>query len=759
MTEAKVKVKTPAQIAAKKRYDDAQAEGTKQAAEGTTALNECNGIELVKQIAPADNVVHCLTNDDMPKFSMIKGIYETYKHGKALDAINYSTIIDMVMDPQQNVSKYNSLMVSPSTHKSRANQDTQGNFGMLWGDIDQHVTESQIKELQNNLPFSTVAYSSKSATVDCQKWRVLAELLHDVSLSPDAYKAFATILNDKLEAAGIVPDRSSEKVAQYFHLPNKGEFYKTSFCIDKPLFNPKTMWEAERENYIAISQTVKGEPKPKPHSIIGKDSNVIDKFCREIQIIDLLPADKYEVKDNRILFKQSDNGKANKSAGVQYATNCDDGIERIYSHHANDPLNDGYAHSSYDIFKMVHGIDSDSDAVRLIVTSYPTFKKENDARVAEYILQHNIAEMVKQKELDAKAAEKLTTDDGDELSEEATAPVYLIDEFLEERSDGVMVGTTGVGKTFCAIDMVKSICTGRDFMGRQVYKTGVVLYINGEGVGGFKRRIRASVRESGAFGGNFKVLHQPLQLNNEKQMAQLKILIAELDPVLVVADTFSSLSGGAKESDNSEVSYILTQFKQTCGDAATMLIHHPTKADATSIRGAGAFENNVEFVYCLEKDPTDTDGVVISCRKQKDGEKFKPFRMKLKSVGLGFNDQKGVECTSLVMIQGEGDPMQPKGILLDKKAKVLLEAIEQAIAAHGVVVSQTVIDMINADTKWLSKPDLIVDVSHVKTTIAEKNPTVPASTNRSTLCEGKRTLLARHLIGELDGFMWINKES
>ena len=68
-------------------------------------------------------------------------------------------------------------------------------------------------------------------------------------------------------------------------------------------------------------------------------------------------------------------------AGVQVCRECKDGIERIYSHHGNDPLSGGLPHDSFDCFKILECNDDEKKALETIGRSFfingQTLEKHN----------------------------------------------------------------------------------------------------------------------------------------------------------------------------------------------------------------------------------------------------------------------------------------------------------------------------------------------------------------------------------------------
>lgn len=115
-----------------------------------------------------------------------------------------------------------------STLPSRVHDEQRkaGSYYALWADIDdpQGMTLAEMfSQAITALPFNLMAYTSKSSTQDNQKARLIVPLAEPVQGA--AYSVMQKILNDKLENAGIKPDRVTQRNGQICYLPNKGEFY------------------------------------------------------------------------------------------------------------------------------------------------------------------------------------------------------------------------------------------------------------------------------------------------------------------------------------------------------------------------------------------------------------------------------------------------------------------------------------------------------------------------------------------------------
>ena len=79
----------------------------------------------------------------------------------------------------------------------------------------------------------------------------------------------------------------------------------------------------------------------------------------------------------------------------------------------------------------------------------------------------------------------------------AMPPVeFLVDGLITDTGFTMMYGAPGTGKSFLAIDIALSVAHGQPWQGQGV-KQGPVLYIAGEGIGGFGKRWKAWERHHG----------------------------------------------------------------------------------------------------------------------------------------------------------------------------------------------------------------------------------------------------------------------
>jgi len=187
------------------------------------------------------------------------GQYHSPKNKKAhQDYIEtcLNNIFSMVKEPQS-IDKAQAQWFIPSTLKSRVHKEQRdkGKFYALWADIDEigDILFSEIVATFQNaiLPDTkAILYTTASARPDKQKSRVIIPLIKPVD--GQTYIILQTILNDKLEALGITPDRVSQRFGQLCYLPNKGiisekrkEIFYQYEILNGKTFNHSLLWQIE----------------------------------------------------------------------------------------------------------------------------------------------------------------------------------------------------------------------------------------------------------------------------------------------------------------------------------------------------------------------------------------------------------------------------------------------------------------------------------------------------------------------------------
>jgi hypothetical protein len=269
------------------------------------------------------------------------------------------------------------------------------------------------------------------------------------------------------------------------------------------------------------------------------------------------------------------------------------------------------------------------------------------------------------------------------LLNNAVPPNYLINGLLETDSHGILSGASMAFKTFAALRLVHSVCTGNDFFGHPVFSTGKVLYICGEGKGALARRMKALAMTDGDFKDNLFVFNESMRIDNAVDMAELREAIETFNPALVVFDTFASLVSNTDENSPSDVGKALRLIKETCrnGKTSSLIIHHHGKDASKGSRGASNFTNDVDFAFEMNR-ANDSMLTTLSCKKMKDGGCFADVHMLAQVVDLGLINQDGTATTSLVLKPTESAPAKKER--LTERQQAVLHELHNALDKFGI---------------------------------------------------------------------------
>lgn len=219
-------------------------------------------------------------------------------------------------------------------------------------------------------------------------------------------------------------------------------------------------------------------------------------------------------------------------------------------------------------------------------------------------------------------------------------PSYLIDQWIPTLGLIQVVAPPGSLKSFLMCHVGLSIAAGeRDFFNYPVMRHGPVLYIAAEGAGAFQFRIRAWCQEHGFDAPDeipFRVIAKPVNLRDPNFQMQLRVIVANEHPLLIIVDTLSRCMPGADENSNKEMGEAVSfcsELQQTA-QCAIALVHHPTKKDPTGGgRGAGNIFGAIDSEIRLEAAEVGEQGqdaprpVIVRCTKQKDDAEPPPLNV------------------------------------------------------------------------------------------------------------------------------------
>ena len=287
-------------------------------------------------------------------------------------------------------------------------------------------------------------------------------------------------------------------------------------------------------------------------------------------------------------------------------------------------------------------------------------------------------------------------------------PPYLIDGVLPQKQIAVVAGQSMAGKTFVGVDLAKSVMTGAAFIGREVKRTGAVLWLAAEGRDEVAVRLKAALvhhfgeREPDKVPFAMQAFEVPV-LTAADALPQLMALVdaskaglAErfpgVDLVMIVVDTLNSAAGFDDENSSSETQKVMNLLRRLsdASGALVVIVDHYGKVVETGIRGSSAKIGAADAVLAVLADKNAEGEIsnrrlaVVKLRSAPTGQ-IVPFKLKPVPVDAWGNTHCGIEWTVA------SDNARPSEAKTGKaawtgNAKVLRSAVERATIDDGAII-------------------------------------------------------------------------
>lgn len=339
----------------------------------------------------------------------------------------------------------------------------------------------------------------------------------------------------------------------------------------------------------------------------GAHGNVIDEFNRRFDPRIILERNRYERQGNRYLAPDSTTGLA----GVVYFEDT----HRVYSHHANDPLNDGlHSHNAFSAFCILEHNGDVKAAVKAAAAelgldrTQPQAKPdlETEAPVPEdYDRQEREAIQAEESQLPKLLGGLLELDNFVVL--DLPERKKYLDPWLLESSIIMLCGPRGVGKTMFGFSILEAVARGVGFGPWAAGESVNVLYLDGELVMADLQE-RANYFKKDVYPSKFYVYsthHFNLlglpnaNLGDEKWQKEMADLLKYLQVKLWVIDNIASLTPGIDENLKHAWDPINQWFlKLRFAGISTIFMHHAGKEGWQ--RGTSGREDNIDISIMLD---------------------------------------------------------------------------------------------------------------------------------------------------------------
>lgn len=234
-----------------------------------------------------------------------------------------------------------------------------------------------------------------------------------------------------------------------------------------------------------------------------------------------------------------------------------------------------------------------------------------------------------------------------------------------------LYGETGVGKSHIALDLAFHIAHGLDYHGVKTRKVPV-LYVQLEGIAGFRKRIFATAEKFGDPGAYFARLKLQVSLAKDAQgqkgaetiiraVERLKLRTGS-DSALVIIDTKARATAGDNENDGADMSAFAEKRQGYIAretDACVLVVHHLNKGG--EYRGHSGQKAGDDLVLKVERGK-------VTAEKVKDGVEGPLFSFALEQVHLG-HDRDGFPVTTCVVTKALVAASLPKAERTRKEPK------------------------------------------------------------------------------------------
>jgi len=208
-------------------------------------------------------------------------------------------------------------------------------------------------------------------------------------------------------------------------------------------------------------------------------------------------------------------------------------------------------------------------------------------------------------------------------------------------------GKRAAFKTWIGLHLALCVATGSPVFGKfVVLARAPVLYINAENPPELiAKRLRMLAAQTGAPPpGSLAVVNFPtIDLRSPAGIAELKRLLSETTPKLVVVDTIARIWGVREEFNNVEITEAMQALRKLSEDsnATFVYLHHLRKApvlgkdagDALeTMRGGSELVNLSDAVFVLKR-RGEEQAVLVRQGKNRDAQEMPPFKVRMEITG------------------------------------------------------------------------------------------------------------------------------
>ncbi len=221
---------------------------------------------------------------------------------------------------------------------------------------------------------------------------------------------------------------------------------------------------------------------------------------------------------------------------------------------------------------------------------------------------------------------------GEDLLKPINPTSWLIRGFIPRgKKTGLLVGPSGIGKTFVGLDMCLHIAAGMESWHGAICHQAKVLYVAGESEDSVNIRVASFNEKYGnAFKDNFYAMFLDTPLSEKEGFDTLRVAIdygiVPFIPDLIVFDTFNCFFSGDENDAGAIGNFKMTSILrlQHLYGCNIMFVHHTVKSDGTKERGSGAIKGLADYMILVNTENPESDDIelyvkVIKNRNSREG--------------------------------------------------------------------------------------------------------------------------------------------
>ena len=239
------------------------------------------------------------------------------------------------------------------------------------------VTALSAAKLLRQAGIECVVCSTYTSRMDCPKWRVFAPTSRELDASLRQYlvTALDAVIGNIAARESYTPKQTfffgRNPASNYVFMHLRGEFVDVALkTIANAAYVKDKREKAEREQ-LAATVCLRAETQRNRKAagrLTGGQISPLTAFNDAHDVRSILKTHGYRESGKKFIAPTSQSGMA----GVVVLAG-QDGRERVFSHHSNDPVADGLVHDAFDLFCILdHGGDgwaAIKAAAKIITTS------------------------------------------------------------------------------------------------------------------------------------------------------------------------------------------------------------------------------------------------------------------------------------------------------------------------------------------------------------------------------------------------------